>query len=102
VHRRQAKSFSEKGTAHIRRMILRDVAETVDMHESMTSRIATNRCVPGRQAHWERKGFFNSSIRRVAEEDIASGSVKHAIKKISTRRTAQPRQRPSHRPQRKE
>jgi RNA polymerase sigma-54 factor len=34
------------------------------------------------QGLFELKYFFNSSIRRMAEDDIASESVKQAIKKI--------------------
>jgi RNA polymerase sigma-54 factor len=63
-------------------MILRDVAETVGMHESTISRVTTNKYVHTPQGLFELKYFFNSSIRRVADEDIASESVKQAIKKI--------------------
>ena len=63
-------------------MILRDVAEAVGMHESTISRVTTNKYVHTPQGLFELKYFFNSSIRRVADEDIASESVKQAIKKI--------------------
>ena len=76
------KDFFEKGVAFLKPMILRDVAETVGMHESTISRVTTNKYVHTPQGLFELKYFFNSSIRRVAEEDIASESVKQAIKKI--------------------
>jgi RNA polymerase sigma-54 factor len=76
------RDFFEKGVAHLRPMILRDVAETVGMHESTISRVTTNKYVHTPQGLFELKYFFNSSIRRVADEDIASESVKQAIKKI--------------------
>jgi RNA polymerase sigma-54 factor len=63
-------------------MILRDVAESVGMHESTISRVTTNKYVHTPQGLFELKYFFNSSIRRVGEEDIASESVKQAIKKL--------------------
>jgi RNA polymerase sigma-54 factor len=63
-------------------MILRDVAEAVGMHESTISRVTTNKYVHTPQGLFELKYFFNSSIRRVANEDIASESVKQAIKKL--------------------
>ena len=63
-------------------MILRDVAEAVGMHESTISRVTTNKYVHTPQGLFELKYFFNSSIRRVGEDDIASESVKQAIKKI--------------------
>jgi RNA polymerase sigma-54 factor len=76
------REFFEKGVAYLRPMILRDVAETVGMHESTISRVTTNKYVHTPQGLFELKYFFNSSIRRVSDEDIASESVKQAIKKI--------------------
>ena len=63
-------------------VILRDIAEALGMHESTISRVTTNKYVHTPQGLFELKYFFNSSIRRVANEDIASESVKQAIKKI--------------------
>jgi len=54
----------------------------VGMHESTISRVTTNKYVHTPRGIFELKYFFNSSIRRIAEEDIASESVKQAIKKI--------------------
>ena len=76
------REFFEKGVSFLKPMILRDVAESVGMHESTISRVTTNKYVHTPQGLFELKYFFNSSIRRVAEEDIASESVKQAIKKI--------------------
>jgi RNA polymerase sigma-54 factor len=76
------RDFFEKGIEHLRPMILRDVAETVGMHESTISRVTTNKYVHTPRGIFELKYFFNSSIRRMADEDIASESVKQAIKKI--------------------
>jgi RNA polymerase sigma-54 factor len=76
------REFFERGVDFLRPMILRDVAEAVGMHESTISRVTTNKYVHTPQGLFELKYFFNSSIRRVAEEDIASESVKQAIKKI--------------------
>jgi RNA polymerase sigma-54 factor len=76
------KEFLEKGVGYLKPMILRDVAETVGMHESTISRVTSNKYVHTPQGLFELKYFFNSSIHRVADEDIASESVKQAIKKI--------------------
>ena len=76
------REFFEKGVAFLKPMILRDVAEAVGMHESTISRVTTNKNVHTPQGLFELKYFFNSSIRRMAEDDIASESVKQAIKKI--------------------
>jgi RNA polymerase sigma-54 factor len=76
------REFFEGGVAFLKPMILRDVAEAVGMHESTISRVTTNKYMHTPQGLFELKYFFNSSIRRVANEDIASESVKQAIKKI--------------------
>ena len=76
------RDFFERGVAHLKPMILRDVADAVGMHESTISRVTTNKYMHTPQGLFELKYFFNSSIRRVANEDIASESVKQAIKAI--------------------
>jgi RNA polymerase sigma-54 factor len=76
------REFLEKGVAYLKPMILRDVAESVGMHESTISRVTSNKYVHTPQGLFELKYFFNSSISRVGDEDIASESVKQAIKQI--------------------
>jgi RNA polymerase sigma-54 factor len=76
------REFFEAGVAFLKPMILRDVAETVGMHESTISRVTTNKYVHTPQGLFELKYFFNSSIRRTSEDDIASESVKQSIRKI--------------------
>ena len=63
-------------------MILRDVAEDIEMHESTISRVTTNKYVHTPQGIYELKFFFNSGISRVRGEDVASEMVKHRIKSI--------------------
>ncbi|MDB4931893.1 MAG: polymerase sigma-54 factor RpoN [Myxococcaceae bacterium] len=81
--------FFEKGIEFLKPMILRDVADAVGMHESTISRVTTNKYVHTPRGIFELKYFFNSSIRRIAEEDIASESVKQAIKKIVAQEDSQ-------------
>jgi len=76
------REFFEKGIDYLKPMILRDVAETVGMHESTISRVTSNKYVNTPQGLYELKFFFNSAIRRENDDDIASESVKQAIKKI--------------------
>ena len=85
IHRLLAmfdREFFESGVAYLKPMILRDVAEAVGMHESTISRVTTSKYMHTPQGLFELKYFFNSSIRRAASEDIASESVKQAIKKL--------------------
>lgn len=76
------RDFLDKGIAHLRPLILRDVAEDIGMHESTVSRVTTNKYVHTPQGIFELKYFFNSSISRVAGEDIASEAVKNHIKQL--------------------
>jgi RNA polymerase sigma-54 factor len=77
------REFLERGVGYLKPMILRDVAETVGMHESTISRVTSNKYVHTPQGLFELKYFFNSSIHRVDDqEDIASEAVKQSIRKI--------------------
>jgi RNA polymerase sigma-54 factor len=76
------RDFFDKGIEYLKPMILRDVAETVGMHESTISRVTSNKYVHTPRGLFELKYFFNSAIKRGTQEDIASESVKQAIKKI--------------------
>ena len=74
--------FFEKGIAHLKPMVLRDVAEDIGMHESTISRVTTNKYAHTPQGIFELKYFFNSSIRRVNGDAIASASVQDKIRHI--------------------
>lgn len=77
------RDFFDKGIEFLKPMILRDVAEEIGMHESTISRVTSNKYVATPRGVFELKFFFNSAIRRSeSAEDIASESVKQAIKKL--------------------
>jgi RNA polymerase sigma-54 factor len=76
------RDFMEKGIAHLRPMVLRDVAGDIGMHESTVSRVTTNKYVHTPQGIFELKFFFNTSISRFDGEAIASASVKEKIRQI--------------------
>jgi RNA polymerase sigma-54 factor len=76
------REFFDLGIQYLKPMILRDVAETVGMHESTISRVTSNKYVHTPRGLFELKFFFNSAIKREGKEDIASESVKQAIQKI--------------------
>jgi len=74
--------FFEKGSAYLKPMVLRDVAQDIGMHESTISRVTTNKYVYTSQGIYELKYFFNSSINMVRGGSIASTSVQEKIKEI--------------------
>lgn len=76
------REFFENGIAHLRPMVLRDVAEDIDMHESTISRVTTNKYAYTPQGLFELKYFFNSSINRIDGDSIASASVQEKIRQI--------------------
>jgi len=76
------REFLDKGITHLRPLVLRNVAEDIEMHESTVSRVTTNKYVYTPQGLFELKFFFNSSIRRIDGDALASESVKEHIRNI--------------------
>ena len=76
------REFFDKGIAHLKPMVLRDVAQDIGMHESTISRVTTNKYAFTPQGIFELKYFFNSSIRRLHGGAIASASVQEKIRQI--------------------
>jgi RNA polymerase sigma-54 factor len=76
------REFFDKGIAHLKPLILRDVAEDISMHESTISRVTTNKYVHTPQGIFELKFFFNSGISRTDGDEVASEAVKTKIKTI--------------------
>jgi RNA polymerase sigma-54 factor len=76
------RDFFEKGIAHLKPLILRDVAEDIGVHESTVSRVTTSKYIHTPQGIFELKFFFNSGISRTNGEDLASQAVKSKIKEL--------------------
>lgn len=76
------REFFEKGAAHLKPMILRDIANDIGMHESTVSRVTTSKYVHTPQGIYELKYFFNSGISSSDGDALASESVKLKIKDL--------------------
>ena len=76
------REFFEKGIEYLKPLVLRDVAEDIEMHESTISRVTTNKYVQTPQGLFELKYFFNSGINTTEGESVASESVKSRIRDI--------------------
>lgn len=74
--------FFENGVEHLKPLVLREVAEDIDMHESTVSRVTTNKYVHTPRGTFELKYFFNSSITNLEGDDLASEAVKAKIREI--------------------
>jgi RNA polymerase sigma-54 factor len=71
--------FFEQGIEHLRPMILKDIADELELHESTISRVTTNKYVHTPRGIFELKFFFNSSITTKDGDGMASESVKRLI-----------------------
>ena len=76
------RDFFDRGVANLKPLVLRDVAEDIEMHESTVSRVTTNKYVQTPQGLFELKYFFNSGISTTEGDSVASESVKSKIKEI--------------------
>jgi RNA polymerase sigma-54 factor len=74
--------FFERGPAHLRPLILKDVADDIEMHESTVSRVTSNKYVHTPQGIYELKYFFSTAISRDGEDDMAAESIKTMIRKM--------------------
>ena len=76
--------FFDHGVQYLRPMILRDVAEDVQMHESTISRVTSNKYLHCPQGILELKFFFNASIPRSQEGliELSSVAVREMIRKM--------------------
>lgn len=76
------REFFDHGVDYLRPLILRDIAEDIEMHESTVSRVTTNKYVHTPHGIFELKYFFNPAISSVRGEGVASVSVKNKIQEI--------------------
>lgn len=72
---RRQDGFFRHGVAHLRPLILRDVAETVSMHESTVSRVTANKHIATPRGIFELKYFFTTAISGTAGNDAHSAEA---------------------------
>lgn len=76
------RDFFEEGVTHLKPLILKDVADDINMHESTVSRITTNKYVATPHGIFELKFFFNSALDLDDGSQVGSESVKALIKQL--------------------
>jgi len=76
------RDFLDKGIQFLKPLVLRDVAEDIQMHESTISRVTHNKYVHTPQGIYELKFFFNAGITSMQGETLASESVKNLVREI--------------------
>lgn len=76
------RDFFERGPGYLKPLILRDVAEDIEMHESTISRVTSNKYTHTPQGIYELKYFFSTAIPREGGEALAAESIKTRIRKM--------------------
>ena len=76
------REFLEHGDEAMKPLVLRDVAETIGMHESTISRVTTSKYMHTPRGVFEFKYFFSSHLSTVDGEDQSSTSVRAKIRKL--------------------
>ncbi len=76
------REFFLHGVSQLKPLVLKDVADEIEVHESTVSRITTNKYVATPFGIFELKYFFNSGLGTSNGEQVASESVKAAIKNL--------------------
>jgi RNA polymerase sigma-54 factor len=76
------RDFLDHGIEHLRPLVLRDVANDINMHESTVSRVVTNKYMHTPQGVFELKYFFHSGISSSYGESVSSVTIKNRIRKI--------------------
>jgi RNA polymerase sigma-54 factor len=77
---KKQRDFLDYGVAHLRPLVLRDVAEDIGMHESTVSRVVSNKWMATPRGLVPMKFFFHSAIASSAGEDVSSLAVKNKIR----------------------
>ncbi len=81
---RQQEEFFLRGVQYLKPLVLRDIAEAIEMHESTVSRVTSNKYMATPRGIYELKYFFTPSIASsVGGEAHSAESVRHRIKSLT-------------------
>lgn len=76
---RQQDGFFAHGVQSLRPLVLRDIAEAIEMHESTVSRVTSNKFIASPRGIYELKYFFTASIAS------SSGGQAHSAESVRCR-----------------
>ncbi len=80
---RQQDAFFRRGVGYLRPLILRDIAEAVEMHESTVSRVTSHKYVATPRGIFELKYFFTTAIAgTLGGESHSAEAVRHRIREM--------------------
>ena len=76
---RQQEDFFTKGVQHLKPLVLRDISQAIEMHESTVSRVTSNKYMVTPRGIYELKYFFTTSI------SSSSGGAPHSAESVRQR-----------------
>ena len=86
---RQQDGFFRLGVGHLRPLILRDIADAVEMHESTVSRVTAGKYIATPRGIYELKYFFTTAIAGThGGETHSAEAVRHRIRAMVAQETA--------------
>jgi RNA polymerase sigma-54 factor len=75
-------AFLENGDEFMQPMILKDVADAVEMHESTISRVTTNKYMHTPRGVFEFRYFFSSHVSGTDGSELSSTAIRAKIRKL--------------------
>jgi RNA polymerase sigma-54 factor len=79
---RQQDGFFRHGVSHLRPLILRDIAEAVELHESTISRVTANKYIATPRGIFELKYFFTTALQGSGGDSHSAEAVRHRIRAL--------------------
>ena len=76
------KDFLEYGDEAMKALVLHDIAEAVDMHESTISRVTTKKYMHTPRGIFELKYFFSSHVSTASGGECSATAIRALIKKL--------------------
>ncbi|MEW7312478.1 RNA polymerase factor sigma-54 [Buttiauxella gaviniae] len=78
----QQQGFFEHGEEHMKPMVLADIAQVVEMHESTISRVTTQKYLHSPRGIFELKYFFSSHVNTEGGGEASSTAIRALVKKL--------------------
>ncbi|AVT56994.1 MULTISPECIES: RNA polymerase factor sigma-54 [Pectobacterium] len=78
----QQQDFFEQGEEFMKPMVLADIAQAVDMHESTISRVTTQKFLHSPRGIFELKYFFSSHVNTDSGGEASSTAIRALVKKL--------------------
>ncbi|ENF69685.1 RNA polymerase factor sigma-54 [Escherichia coli] len=78
----QQQAFFEQGEEYMKPMVLADIAQAVEMHESTISRVTTQKSLHSPRGIFELKYFFSSHVNTEGGGEASSTAIRALVKKL--------------------